>query len=302
MSAFHVIQQALLTAAELLALLFVTPAWAVEAAPAQRAPSERGSFELKLLGSLAELRWTHALENIGAEPIDLAAWLPDADESIDALRITRGARSVDLLQDVGGCELDADALLDHATLEHDEVIADLLQLPRGETATIEVSAVRTLNGRGNVFWFAAPALPWAAASYTVVKGATEPMLAVVVPVAAAHATLHLTLRRASADAETFDLGVVGEPVDGAPGSGHTAVFIVPLGDRSDVADLAQGAVELEVRSAGTTHWFTLAPPATVASSAAHIAQIGHSKPSADIAHRANLAHRADAAHGARSAR
>lgn len=298
MSAFHVIQQALLTAAELVALLFVTPALAAEAALSHRAastavheqhsaraprlaiaPSEGGRFELRLLGSLAELRWTHALENIGSEPIDLTAWLPDTDETIDALRITRGARSVDLLQAAGGCELDGDALLDHAVLEHDEAIADLLQLPHGETATIEVSAVRTVEGRGKVFRIAAPALPWAAASYTFVTGAAEPMLAVVLPAAAApaHATLLLTLRRAGAAAETFDLGEAGQfgvrtSGDRAPGNGLTAVFIVPLGAHSDFADLAQGAVELEVRAAGTTHWVTLAPQAMDASAPVHIAR------------------------------
>ncbi len=262
MSVLHVIQQGLLTAAELVALLFIAPAFAAEgvsAAPPARSASApiqdlraahliSATFDLRLLGSLAELRWIHTVENLGELPLDLAAWLPSADESIDALRITRGAHSVDLLDAAGGCGVDVDDRSDHATLERDEAIADALQLPRGEIATIEIGVVQVLERRGRVYRAAAPAVPGAPASYAVGTDGAAPYVAVLTPGGAAGIG-RLTLRPVDGPAEIIDLGRI---------EAGAAVLIVPLDKRFDLAALTRGAVELEVRSAETIHWTTLA--------------------------------------------
>jgi hypothetical protein len=259
MSVLHVIQQGLLTAAELAALLFIAPAAAVEAAPAARsagAPIQDAraahvastAFDLSLLGTLAELRWIHTVENLGERPLDLAAWLPGADESIDALRITRGAHTVDLLAAVDGCGADVDERGDHATLERDEAIADALQLSRGEVARIEIGAVLVLEDRGRVYRAAAPAVPATLATYALSTVGSAPILTVLTPAGAAGIG-RLTLRPVEGPAEIIELGRI---------EAGTAMFIVPLDAQSNLAALARGAVELEVRSAEAVHWTTLA--------------------------------------------
>jgi hypothetical protein len=259
MSVLHVIQQGLLTAAELAALLFIAPAAAVEAAPAASsagAPIQDAraahlvstAFDLSLLGTLAELRWIHTVENLGERPLDLAAWLPGGDESIDALRITRGAHSVDLLEAVDGCGADVDERRDHATLERDEAIADALQLPRGEVAKIEIGAVLVLERSGRVYRAATPAVPGAIGSYALGTAGTAPILTVFTPGGTAGIG-RLTLRPVEGPAEIIELGRI---------EAGAAVFIVPLDAQFNPAALASGAVELEVRSAKAVHWTTLA--------------------------------------------
>ncbi|MGZ8994389.1 MAG: hypothetical protein ACXW16_10270, partial [Burkholderiaceae bacterium] len=99
-----------LTAAELAALLFVAPVAATERSRIQAAPTppaiERtrdlhllsSSFDVRLLGSLADVRVSQLFRNSSDETINLAGRLPAVDEHTDALRIHRSGRVVDLLQ------------------------------------------------------------------------------------------------------------------------------------------------------------------------------------------------------------
>jgi hypothetical protein len=75
-----------------------------------------------------------------------------------------------------------------------------------------------------------------------------PYLAVLSPGGAAGIG-RLTLRPVDRPAEIIDLGRI---------EAGATVLIVPLDTRFDLAALARGAVELEVRSADAIHWTTLA--------------------------------------------
>ncbi|HYM48341.1 MAG TPA: hypothetical protein VES91_07655, partial [Burkholderiaceae bacterium] len=170
MSALQVLIDAFMTAAELVALLFVSPAAAVEAPvrATQAAPGiERArelhllssSFDVRLLGTLADVRVSQQFRNDSSEIVNLAGRLPAVDEHTDALRIHRGSRIVDLLGTDSGCDGDAgddgqtqahyhNHAAGHAQISIDEVIADALQLAPGETASIELIATQSLTRAG----------------------------------------------------------------------------------------------------------------------------------------------------------
>ena len=92
MSALQVLIDGFLTAAELVALLFVSPVSAMDQPRTERGPGapaiERArdthllssSFDVRLLGSLADVRVSQYYRNSGAEPINLAGRLPSVDE------------------------------------------------------------------------------------------------------------------------------------------------------------------------------------------------------------------------------
>ncbi len=268
MSALQVVIDGILTAAELVALLLVSPVSATEqqsvgrlsGAPAYERAREQHllstAFDVRLLGSLADIRVNHEFRNTSPKTISLSGYLPSVDEHTDALRIHRRGRVVDLLRLDSGCGGDAEGDDDdlqadvggHLQLAVDESIADALQLAPGETASIELIATQSMSrSPGAAYRLALPALAGIESQALLVdQGDTR--FVVIVPHRSARGTARLTLRPDGAASETIELGVLSE----AP-SAH----IVPLASRAALHALAAGAIELETRTHDGIIWSTL---------------------------------------------
>jgi len=259
-----------LTAAEVATLLFVTPVAATERSRIEAAPTapaiERmrdlhllsSSFDVRLLGSLADVRVNQLYRNNGAETINLAGRLPAVDEHTDALRIHRSGRSVDLLQLDSGCGGDDDSdedaelqasLAGHVRLAVDESIADVLQLAPGATAAIELIATHSLSRAGAVYRLALPDRAAVEPQALLVDQADVRFL-VVVPPRATRGVARLTLRPDQAASETIELGALND---------SSTVYVVPLANRAALRALATGAIELETRTTEGIVWSTLPP-------------------------------------------
>ena len=267
MSALQVLIDGFLTAAELVALLFVSPVSAMEQPRTERgsgAPAiERvrdahllsSSFDVRLLGSLADVRVSQHYRNSGAETINLAGRLPSVDEHTDALLIHRKGRIVDLLRLDSGCgddESDDSEELQASTfgrlqLAVDESIADALQLAPGETASIELIATQSLARAGATYRLALPN-DVAVEPQALLVDQTDMRFLVVVPHRAARGTARLTLRPDRAAPETIELGVLSE---------SSIAYVVPLANRAALHALAAGAIELETRTNEGIVWATL---------------------------------------------
>ena len=267
MSALQVVIDGFMTAAELVALLFVSPVSAMEPprASVPNAQLERlrelhlvsTAFDVRLLGSLADVRVSQQFLNASAEPVNLAGRLPPVDETTDALRIHRQGRVIDLLQLNAGCGGDDDAgdlqadLQANATarvqLAVDESIADALQLPPGESASIELVATQSLLRAGSMYRLALPAHD-AVESQALLVDQSDVRFVVIVPHRAARGTTRLTLRPNDAASETIELGV-SEPA---------IAHVVPVASRAALQALAAGAIELETRTHDGVVWSTLA--------------------------------------------
>jgi hypothetical protein len=268
MSALQVLIDGFLTAAELVALLFVSPVSAMEQPRTERASSspaiERArdahlmssSFDVRLLGSLADVRVSQHFRNNGIETIHLAGRLPAVDEHTDALRIHRKGRIIDLLQLDSGCggedesddseELRAN-VAGHVQLAVDESIADALQLAPGETASIELIATQSLARVGATYRLALPKHATVELQALLVDQ-TDVRFLVVVPHRAARGIARLTLRPHRAAPETIELGVLSEP---------SIAYVIPLANRAALQALAAGAIELETRTDDGIVWSTL---------------------------------------------
>ncbi len=269
MSALQVLIDGFLTAAELVALLFVSPVSAMEPSRAERASSapafERlralhltsSVFDVRLLGSLADVRVSQEFRNNSAETVNLAGRLPTVDEHTDALLVHRQGRVIDLLRldaDCGGDEEhDADLQGDlhaneagHVQLGIDESIADALLLAPGENASIELIATQSLARVGDTYRLALPANGSVESQALLVDQADMRFL-VIVPHRAARGTARLTLRPHGAASETIELGV----------SNASIAHIVPLANRAALQALAAGAIELETRTHDGIVWSTL---------------------------------------------
>jgi hypothetical protein len=268
MSALQVLIDGFFTAAELVALLFVSPVSAMEQPRTELASSAQAierardahllssSFDVRLLGSLADVRVSQHFRNSGAETINLAGRLPSVDEHTDALRIHRKGRIVDLLRLDSGCgsdeESDENEELQASTfgrvqLAVDESIADALQLAPGETASIELIATQSLSHAGATYRLALPTHATVEAQALLVDQ-TDVRFLVVVPHRAARGTARLTLRPDRAAPETIELGVLSEP---------SIAYVVPLANRAALQALAAGAIELETRTHDGIVWSTL---------------------------------------------
>jgi len=268
MSALQVLIDGFLTAAELVALLFVSPALAAE--PPQHAPTVQvaasrnnarslqllsSSFDVRLLGSLADVRVSQQFRNDSGDTVNLAARLPAVDELTDALRIHRSGRIVDLLGIDSGCgdeeNDEAEPLQAHATghaqISIDEVIADALQLAPGESASIEWIATQALARTGATYRLALPAHAVVEAQALLVDQSDARFL-VVVPHRAARGIARLTLRPDRGATEIIELGQM---------SAALTAYIVPLADSAAVKALASGAIELETRADDGIVWSTL---------------------------------------------
>lgn len=268
-----------LSAAEVAALLFVAPVAATEQSRIEPAPTPpaiqrtrdlhllSSSFDVRLLGSLADVRVSQLYRNDSAETINLVGWLPAVDEHTDALRIHRNGRIVDLLQLGSGCSGDEDSddsaglqasMGGHVQLAVDESIADALQLAPGATALIEMIATHSLSRAGAMYRLALPDRAAVDPQALLVDQADMRFL-VVVPHRASRGVARLTLRPAQAPLETIELGA---------GDSSTA-YVVPLANRAALQALAAGAIELETRTAEGIVWSTLPPQIRI--DAAHAA-------------------------------
>ncbi len=271
MTAWQLMIDGFLGAAELAALLFISPAAAAEppAAPAVLAsarvelahelPLPTPLFDVRLRGARADVRVSQSVRNDSGQLINLAARLPLIDQHTEALRIHRKERFVDLLQNDEGCggepgddEHAAEHAVGHARLAADEAIADALLLAPGETAVIETIATLPLVrvGTGSSFRLALPAHA-AGESRALLVDQHNVQFVVVIADRAARGMARLTLRPARGAAVTLELGDLGEATD-APNA-----FVIPLADRAALAALAAGAIEFEVRAKNYALWSTL---------------------------------------------
>ncbi len=268
MSALQVVIDGFLTAAELVALLFVSPVSAAEqpsvdhtrSAPAYERARElhliSTAFDVRLLGSLADVRVSQEFRNTSTETVNLSGRLPAIDEHTDALRIHRKGRVFDLLQLGSGCggdeesddeDLQAD-VTGHVQLAVDESIADALQLAPGETASVEMIATQSLSrSHDATYRLALPALT-AVESQALLVDQGDMRFLVIVPHRSARGTTRLTLRPDGAASETIDLGVLSEP---------SVAHVIPIASRAALQALASGAIELETRTQDGIIWSTL---------------------------------------------
>src|SRR5262245_36755569 len=135
MSTLQVVRDGAAVAAELLALLFTTPAFATASEPPSGAVEQRqlhamqSAFDVRLLGWLAEVRIVQTVRNDDADRLDLASRLPLSDQRTETVAVSQHGRSVDLVHGdqiaCGDEGDDDDALEGHMQATLDEAIADL---------------------------------------------------------------------------------------------------------------------------------------------------------------------------------
>jgi hypothetical protein len=273
MSALHLMRDGMITAAELLALLLIAPVGAATAAettlqpaatrttaarpaappPIAETPAERqlhlvdAALEMRFLGLLADVRVVQTVRNDTARTVDLGTHLPATETSVDSLSITRDGRSLTLLggADCGG---DDDPHAGHARASEDEAIADLMQLPPGRQATVEVAATDTLQPAGLDWSITLPATVAPIRAQALLVAQANGGHVVVIPPAGATGVATITLRPVSGPARSIGLGGV------RPG----VAYVLRMADAEALPPLAQGAIELEVVSGHDVHWTTLA--------------------------------------------
>lgn len=252
MPLLHLMLDGALAAAEMLALLLVGTAVAAPATAEPAAALERPvqlhrlstSVDVRLLGTLADVRVTQHLRNAGTAVADLGARLPAVDEHVDALRVVRGDQALDLL---APGESSRAPTAGHARLSIDEAVADALQLAPGAEATLEVIAARPVQHGAGVYRVTLPvALDADAPRATLVEQQDRAYL-VVVPHRRA-TTASVVLRPTSGDSRWFDVG----PVD------PRTALLIPLRGHGELDDVAEGAVEVELVDGGVSHWSTVA--------------------------------------------
>lgn len=241
-----------LAAAELLALLFVPPAAAAQpTTPGAPASLDRPvqlhrlstAVDIRLLGSLADVRVAQAVRNVSSTTADLAPQLPVVDEHVDGLRIVNGTHAVDLLQVGEGDDL---PVAGHARLSEDERIADALRLAPGALAVIETTAAQPLLRSGRSYRAMLPVRVEADAPRAMLVDDDGGTFLLIVPHRAAPRGT-LVLRPASGEPETLQLGAID--------TRHAV--LVPLPGRAHLDRLADGAVEFELADDRGTWWTTL---------------------------------------------
>lgn len=252
MTVLHLMIDGALAAAEMLALLFVPAAGAAEThAPEAPAALERAvqlhrvstAVEVRLLGSLADVRVAQRLRNDGAMPADLAPLLPVIDERVDSLRIVRAAHAVDLL---AGGDCGDEPMSGHARLSDDEAIADALQLAPGADAVVESVATHPLVRGEGAYRVALPANVGTDAPRAMLVDQGDSRFLLVVPHRPAAAST-LVLRPVSGASRVLHLGRIDPRL----------ALLVPLASRAQLDALADGAIELELDDGASTEWTTL---------------------------------------------
>jgi len=241
-----------LAAAELLSLLFVSPAAAAEpTTPDAPAAFERPvqlhrlstSVDIRLLGSLADVRVAQAVRNVSSTTADLAPQLPVVDEHVDGLRVVHGTHAIDLLPGGGGDDL---PIAGHARLSEDERIADALSLAPGAHAVIETITAQPLLRSGRSCRVMLPVRVEADAPRAMLVDEDDGSFLLIVPHRAAPCGT-LVLRPAYGEPETLQLGAID--------TRHA--ILVPLPGRAHLDQLAEGEVELELADDRGTWWTTL---------------------------------------------
>jgi len=160
-----------------------------------------------------------------------------------------------------GCGGDeADPHDGHAQAALDEALADVLALPAGQQATIEVIATNILERQAGAYRLGLPATVLPLGAQAVLIEQADSSMLIVVPPAESGGEATLTLRPAGSAPEVIALG----RVDGI-------AFAVPLADATALAQLADGAVELEVVNGDHLLWTSL-PPSVRRADAAVIAR------------------------------
>jgi len=265
MTLLQLLAEGSIAAAELVALLLVPPATAIEPARpdgadalAQPVALHRLStaVDVRLLGSLADVRVVQRLHNDGASTADLGPRLPVIDGTVDSLRVVRGGHAVELLPN-GGCgDEPAD---DNAGVADDETIADALQLGAGQDAIVEAAAsVPLMRGAGG-YRVALPVVVERDEPQTAVVDQDDVQFLLVVPHRTA-ASATLVIRSVTGESEWLRLGAVD------PGS----AVLIPLKSRAHLENIAEGAIELELVDGGWTYWTTLAVERIDARAAAQV--------------------------------
>ena len=252
MTLLHLMIDGALAAAEMLALLLVPTAsaaepTAIEAQAALARPVQlhrlSTALDVRLLGSLADVRVAQRLRNDGSTTADLAPHLPAIDEQVDSLRIVRAARAIDLLAS-GDCGVAPAS--GHARLSDDEAIADALQLAPGADAVIEIIATHPLVRREGAYRVALPLEVDTDAPRSMLVDQGDTRFLVVVPHRRASKST-LVLRPASGASQVLHLGGVDPRL----------ALLIPLGTRAQLDALADGAIELELDDGASTYWTTV---------------------------------------------
>lgn len=253
MTVLHLMIDGALAAAEMLALLFVPAASAAEPPPvaahaAVQPPVQlhrlSTALDVRLLGSLADVRVAQRLRNNGSTSADLARHLPVIDEQVDSLRVVLAAQAIDLLAS-GDCgEAPASG---HARLSGDEAIADALQLAPGADAVIEVVATHPLVRRDGAYHVVLPLELNADAPRAMLVDQGDIRFLLVVPHRRA-AKSTLVLRPASGAHQVQHLGRVDPRL----------ALLIPVATRAQLDALADGAIELELDDGDSTYWSTVA--------------------------------------------
>jgi hypothetical protein len=249
MTVLHTMIDGALAAAEMLALLFVPPAYAAgtDGVPAtldrpMQLHRLSTAVDVRLLGSLADVRVAQHLRNEGAEAVDLGLALPAVDERVDGLRVIRGASAVELLA-AGDCGGEPSS--GHARLSTDEAIADALQLPPGAEAVVEIVTAQPLVRDGATYRASLPLHLDADAPRGLLVEQDDSRFLVILPHRRGSAAT-LVLRPEYGPAETLTLGAIDTDV----------AVVIPIADAARFDDLAAGVLELEIRSGAATTWST----------------------------------------------
>jgi hypothetical protein len=252
MTVLHLMIDGALAAAEMLVLLFVPAAGAAEPpASAAQAAMERPvtlhrlstAVDVRLLGSLADVRVAQRLRNDGSTTADLALHLPAVDEQVDSMRVVRAAHAVELLAGIDCGDAPASG---HARLSEDEAIADALQLEPGADALIEVVATHPLVRTEGAYRLALPLEVGADAPRAMLVDQGDSRFLLVVPHRRAPRAM-LVLRPAIGASRVLHLGAVDPRL----------AVLVPLATRAQLDALADGAIELELDDGASTHWTTI---------------------------------------------
>lgn len=252
MTLLHLMYDGAIAAAELLALLFVPPAAAhapatLDAPAVFQQPVQlhrlSTSVDIRLLGSLADVRVAQTVCNASSATADLAPQLPAVDEHVDRLRVVHGTHSVDLLPGDEGGDL---PIAGHARLSDDERIADALRLAPGAHAVIETIAAQPPLRVGRSYRAMLPVRLEADAPRAMLVDDDDGSFLLIVPHRGAPRGT-LVLRPASGEPETLQLGAIDTRL----------AVLVPLPGRAHLDRLAEGAVELELADDRGTWWTTL---------------------------------------------
>jgi hypothetical protein len=233
MMVLHLMRDGALAAAELLVLLFATSGPPEPPAPAS--PSIEQWVQLhrseardtRLLGAVAEVRSVPRLRNAGDAIGSHGVATRGLDRGADAALVVRWS----LVAEPGGAVLaaadcDPDLQAGHVRLTEDEAVAAAMWTTPGVGHPVRDEADR------------APRV-W------LIEHGDQAFLVVAPNVAAGYAIL--ALRPASGSSAMFSLGAVE----------RGTTVLVPLANRQQIDELADGAIELELHVGGTTLWTTV---------------------------------------------